>query len=377
MITSKEVINNLLMKKRKSRIGLSDGIWSDTLQKWVKQGYPVTKKIVEMDNQKIEKEVEEPVDVHEHFGFDMISVGGWFDALPIKGFNEIIEETDEWRITLNGAGAALKFWKHKSGTPEHIDFKMTSREIWERDYRTYLLNPDPSRIDIAGTKTTLENNRKKGFWTSYGHLFIWENMRQSMGDVCMYESLCLDPEWIHDYNRVYTDFFKAHYKILFQEVGIPDGIWVYEDLGYKNGLFCSPKQLEELIFPYYKELVDFFHSYNLPVILHSCGNITEALPLIVQTGFDGLNPMEVKAGCDIFKFAEQYGDKLVFVGGLDARILESGDKSLIKKSVIALIEGMKKRGARFVFGSDHSISTNVKYEDFKYAIGIYHEHMMY
>ena len=77
------------------------------------------------------------------------------------------------------------------------------------------------------------------------------------------------------------------------------------------------------------------------------------------------------------KFAEKYSDQLAFVGGLDARVLESGDKDLIKKEVIKLITGMKELGACYVFGSDHSISTNVTYEDFKYAIDIYREHMWY
>jgi uroporphyrinogen decarboxylase len=325
----------------------------------------------------VEKEFDEPVDVTDHFGFDMVGVGGWFDMMPLKGVSELIEETDEWSVRRNGAGAAFKYWKNKSGTPEHIDFRMTSRAVWERDYRPHLLALDRTRIDIDGTRRNLEHRRKQGLWCSYGHLFIWENMRQSLGDFCLYQSLLLDPGWIHDYNRVYTDFYKAHYKVLFDEVGLPDGMWMYEDLGYNKGLFASPRVLAELIFPYFKEAVDFFHSYGLPVILHTCGSTAEALPLIVEAGFDGLNPMEVAAGNDIFRFAERYGDKLVFVGGFDKRIVETHDKPLIRRKVIEFMRGMKSRGARFVFASDHSISTNTDYEDFRYMVEVYREEMMY
>ena len=375
MPTSKEIVEGFFKKTKNVRVGLFDSPWGDTLQNWVKQGYPVNK-ITKTENS-VAKEVEEPVNPTDYFGFDIVGVGGWFDVMPLKGFSEVVEESNEWRVTRNGAGASLKYWKNKSGTPEHVDFRMTSREIWDRDYRKYILTPDPSRVDVAGAKANLEKYRKEQKWTFYGHLFIWENMRQSMGDICLYESLALDPDWIHDYNRVYTDFFKAHYKMLFDQAGIPDGIWMYEDMGYKGALFASPKVFEELIFPYYKEMIDFFHSYNLPVVLHSCGKVTEAMPLITKVGFDGLNPMEVKAGCDIFDFADKYGDKLVFFGGLDARILESGDKQLIKKGVIGLITGMKKRGARFLFASDHSLSTNISLESYKYAVEIYRENMYY
>lgn len=89
-----------------------------------------------------------------------------------------------------------------------------------------------------------------------------------------------------------------------KEAGKPDGVWLYEDLGFNKGLFCSPSILENLIFPYYKEMVDFFHGYDLPVVLHSCGGIKEALDLIVGAGFDALNPMEAKAGCDVVSWEE-------------------------------------------------------------------------
>jgi uroporphyrinogen decarboxylase len=199
-----------------------------------------------------------------------------------------------------------------------------------------------------------------------------------MGDITLYQSLLLDPAWVHDYNRVYTDFYKAHFGYMFEQAGRPNGIWIYEDLGYKNGLFASPKVLEEVIFPYYAELNAFFHEYDLPVVLHTCGSTKAALPLIVEAGFDAVNPMERKAkDNDPYLFAEQYGDRLAFVGGLDARVLESNDKEIIRREVAAYVEGMKARGARLVFASDHSISTNTRYESYRYGLEVYREHMMY
>lgn len=346
-------------------MGLYDSPWGDTFTKWVKEeGYPTNDK-------------NEPVNATEFFGFDMEGCGGWFDKMPLRGKEEILEETDEWKITRNGAGAALKNWKHKSGTPEHIDFRMISRDIWEKEYRPHLLTADRERINVERTRENLAKLKAQKRWTFYGDMFIWEMMRCSMGDICMYESLILDTDWIHDYNRVYTDFFKAHYKILIEEAGKPDGIWLYEDLGFNKGLFCSPTVLENLIFPYYKEMVDFFHSYDLPVVLHSCGGIKEALDLIVEAGFDALNPMEAKAGCNVVSWARKYRDKLAFAGGMDARIFEAGDRGAIRKEVVRLCTSFKDMGARYVFGSDHSISPNVRLADFQYAIDVYREHMMY
>ena len=389
MMTSREVVDNLLRGKKAERVGLMDGPWGDTIAAWIQQGYPTEKEYKEVGDKRwrddgrwvdVEEpgEYVQPVPVWKHFGYDLVGVGGWFDVMPLRDYEELVSETDAWEVKRNGAGAALKYWKHKSGTPEHIDFLMTSRQVWERDYRPHLLELDPERCDIKDTRKAWADTEGANVWRHYGHMFIWELMRQSMGDVTMYESLVLDPAWIHDYNRVYTDFYKKHFSYIIQQVGLPDGVWLYEDLGYKNGLFASPKVLREVIFPYYKEMIDFFHARNLPVVLHTCGSTAEAMPLIIEVGFDAVNPMERKAlNNEPFVFAEKYGDKLAFVGGLDARVFESNDKDIIKREVTAYIEGMKARGARLVFASDHSISTNTRYESYLYAVQVYREHMMY
>jgi uroporphyrinogen decarboxylase len=390
MMNSRTVVDNLLRGEKADRVGLRGAPWGDTIAAWVQQGYPTRLAYKELGEQRWRREdgrledvqaageYEEPVPTWEHFGYDMVGVGPWFDIMPLRDHSEVVEETDEWEVRRNGAGASLKFWKHKSGTPEHIDFTMTTREIWERDYRSYLLELDPRRVNVQEMRDNVVSPHQAQVWTHYGHMFIWESMRQSMGDVTLYQSLLLDPDWVHDYNRVYTDFYKTHFAYMIEQVGKPDGIWLYEDMGYKNGLFASPRVLAELIFPYYAELVAFFHSYDLPVVLHTCGSTAAAIPLIIDAGFDALNPMERKAkDNDPFAFAEQYGDQLAFVGGLDARVLETNDRDTIRREVADYVDGMKARGARLVFASDHSISTNTHYDSYRYALDVYRDHMMY
>ena len=364
MQTGREAIKLLLNHQKADHVPLHDSPWSDTLRNWTAQGMPTD-------------QAGTAVDTVDHFGFDMAGCGGWFDSHPIIGFKETVQETEEWKIVKNGSGALLKWWKNKSGTPEHVDFSMTSRDIWEREYKPHLLGFDRSRIGdgVETARANLAKRRAQGKWTFYGHLFVWESMRASMGDYVMFMSLLDDPEWILDYCRTYTDLWKACFKILIEEGGKPDGVWVYEDLGYKERLFCNPEILERLIFPFYEELVAFFHSYGLPVVFHSCGYQKPMIPMAIKAGFDALNPMEVKAGNDIFEYAETFGDKLMFVGGFDARILETGDRGLIEKSVRSYIRGMKARGARFLFGSDHSISTRVGYKDFQLFLEVYREEM--
>ena len=350
-VNGKEAIDSLIRYKKGPRMGLSDSPWKDTLEAWVSQGYPVNPDSGQPENPAV------------HFGFDMEGVGGWFDWVPLEGHSELLAETAEWEVRRNGAGAAFKYWKHKSGTPEHIDFHMASRDIWERDYRERLKACE-SRMNAEKDGKALQAARERGVWAHFGHQGLWEDLRQSLGDIRMFESFLLDPDWILDFNRVYTDFYKAMYDLLFSKAGLPDGVWLYDDLAYRNGTYCSPKILYELYAPFYKEIADHIHSYGLPVVFHCCGGMEDALPIIVECGYDALNPMERKSGCDPLKFARKYKDKLAFIGGLDAVALESGDMGRIIRETDQLMDGMREMGAAYIFGSDHSLSPRVSYNDY-------------
>jgi hypothetical protein len=157
-MTSREIVDGLIRRERVLRLGLYDSPWGDTLSKWAEEeGYPRNGE-------------GHPADPCDHFGFDMVGCGGWFDQVPLRGHSEVIEETQEWILKRNGAGAALKTWKHKSGTPEHVDFRMNNRQVWDREYRPHLLTLDPARLDVNGTRRTLERRKAEGRWTFYGSL---------------------------------------------------------------------------------------------------------------------------------------------------------------------------------------------------------------
>jgi len=366
MQTPREVIQSLFRGDRLERVGLRDSPWSDTLVKWIGQGYPTD-------------EEGRPVKPADHFDFDMVGVGGFSWKAKLED-ETIVEETEEWKIVRDGNGASFKWWKDKSGTPEHVDFAMTSRIVWENEYKPHVVGSVRKRATpqaLLNIKESIETVHALGKWADLGFRGLWENMRGAFGDMALYENMLLDPEWIRDYCRTYADLYREEIDIALAEAGRPDGVWFFDDLGYRGATFCAPGLYAELIFPFYVELVDQIHSYGMPAILHTCGYTESVLDLIADAGFDGLHPMEVKAGNDPLRMAESYADRLVFIGGLDARILESQDRDLIRKEVGGYIDGMKERGARLVFGSDHSLSTNIDYDDFRFALEVYRQHQAY
>jgi len=364
-VCGRELVRNILTKKPADRMGFTDKIWSETERKWREQGA--------MRRKNEETGEWMPIDFSDWFGADMREMWGMFDPVPLRGYHEVIEESAEWRITKDGFGAVFKQWKGKTGVPEHIRFDMNSREVWQQVYRPHLLGFDETRLNPALTRNFIRSVQQKQLSAACGSLFVWEFLRGALGDYQLFMSLLDDPDWILDFNRTYTDFFKTYYTYVFEHIAMPDHIWLYDDLSYGKGPFCSPDILDEYFVPFYREITDFFHAYDLPVVLHSCGNVESVLGLIVKSGFDALNPMEVKAGCDVVRFAEKYGDKLSFFGGLDVRILEDGDRDTIKKEVIRICSAMRKLGVGYLFGSDHSVPPTVDYASYCYAMEVFRE----
>jgi uroporphyrinogen decarboxylase len=176
-----------------------------------------------------------------------------------------------------------------------------------------------------------------------------------------------DPDWVGDMVETYAGLTIALQEILFAEEGYPDGIWYYEDMGYKQHPFMSPRLYQELIQPAHTQTFAWAHSHQLPVIVHSCGYVEPLLPGLLEAGVDCLQVIEVKAGMDLVRLYENYGDRLSFMGGIDVRVLYNNDRKEIDAELEAKIPIVKKNHG-YVLHSDHSIPWNVRHDTYQYFI---------
>jgi len=230
----------------------------------------------------------------KRFNLDLRSIA-WFDTLgPRPDLVCIVQETDEWRVTRDAWGASIKQWKHKAGTPEHIGFTVTTPEVWKQEFRDAFeainvrdcVNLDALKVQYAEAKSGQE-------FITYSGLFVFEELRKVFGDVTMLESLLLEPEWIHDFCSLVTQKNLEYYELLFSEVGLPDGLHIFEDLGYTASPFASPACHREMILPYHKKLFGMFKDYGLPIILHTCGDFRPHIGSIIEAGVDCIQAMDV------------------------------------------------------------------------------------
>ena len=183
----------------------------------------------------------------------------------------------------------------------------------------------------------------------------------------MLMGMALDPDWVKDMVRVYAQLTIDLQEILFSEEGKPDGIWYYEDMGFKQRPFMSPAMYGEIIQPGHIMTIDYAKAQGLPVIMHSCGYVEPLVDGMLEAGIDCLQVIEVKAGMDLLKLYRDYGDRLSFMGGIDVRELYSNDLSRVDAELEAKIP-IVKGNYGYALHSDHSIPDTVNYETYRHFV---------
>ena len=347
-MTSHERISRILNKQPVDRIGVYEHFWSDTHAKWAAQGHVGIDEVLEL-----------------HFDHDIIGTVPLNITLDLDFQNEIIAETEETITIKDGNGAILKRHKLHDTTPEHVDFTVKEAEDWYKANKKLFAEDRRINFEYYRERRALARKHDKYFTLNGANVF--ECIHPVCGHENMLVGMALEPEWIKDMANQYADLLIDMMKTLFDKEGLPDALWFYEDMGFKNKPFMSPDMYCEMIQPSHKKTIEFAHSLGLKVIMHSCGYIEPLLPHMIDAGIDCLQVIEIKAGMDLLKLHKLYGDKIAFMGGIDVRKLYTNDKAVIDEELESKIP-IVMRGNNFVVHSDHSIPNTVDYETYKYFI---------
>ncbi len=128
---------------------------------------------------------------------------------------------------------------------------------------------------------------------------------------------------------------------------------IWEDTG--TGLY-SPKIFNEFVAPAIKANAEIAHKYNKKIYIHSCGLLRDIMDSLIKTGIDGI--MDMTPGpignIGFLETRKKIGTDIVLTGGIDANILNSNDKGLIREKVISTLNDMKPYG-NFILGSGDSV----------------------
>lgn len=343
-MTSKERVAATLARKPVDRLAASESFWHETVDRWRAEGHVGPQESIE-----------------DHFDLD-IRCAGWPHMVADLDFEPVVlEETDETILRLDGNGAKLRWMKNKGNAPEHVDFTVKDRTGW-LDVKPKLARYDSRRAPLKEYVGAREAAAKSDRFFCWHGIAPFECMHLLCGHEHMLMGMAMDPEWVSDMVNTYAELTIQIMSELFEKGGKPDGVWFYEDMGFKERPFMSPDMYRALVMPGHKKLFDFAHSQGLPVIVHSCGFVEPLLEGLIEAGMDCLQAMEVKAGMDVLELSRRYGDRISFCGNLDIRELISNDTGRVDAEMDRKIPALLGAGRGYIVHSDHSVPADVNYE---------------
>lgn len=138
------------------------------------------------------------------------------------------------------------------------------------------------------------------------------------------------------------------------------------DFGTQISTFCSADTFRDLYMPYYKKVNNWIHeNTSWKTFKHSCGAIEPFIPLLIESGFDILNPVQCSAaGMDPKTLKSKYGKDIVFWGGgIDTqKLLPFGTPAEIREQVKERCH-IFGEGGGYVFNAIHNIQSGTPTEN--------------
>lgn len=330
------------------------------------------------------------MDVLDALGCDVVAV--------YNGATNGVDEPDKWQnYDFNGRlPAAVRdknaFEDHPDGTITQPGFNLTmppTSTVFDEEHGGQPLDLS-AELPKPDLKQIMENNEK---------FFPTDRIIQSLVDLCkktrestdkavfisgpiytgigitypgglaVWPMVCLtEPNFVNDYHAMMAEnAVKMIDAIMPQIAPYVDVIMLAsDDWGTQNNLIAPPGIFEELFMPHLKKINARIHEIapDVKTFLHCCGAVYDIIDMIIESGFDILNPAQWPAGGKSFK---QWKDKArnrisLWGGGVDTQhTLSLGTVEDIEKEVAQVARYLKQDGG-FVFNSIHNILAEIEPE---------------
>ena len=141
-----------------------------------------------------------------------------------------------------------------------------------------------------------------------------------------------------------------------------DGMRFGDDWGQQQGLIMGPEHWRKFIKPRIAKMYKKVHDAGKKVFIHSCGDVEEIFPDLIEVGVDVFNPFQPEA-FDIYKVKKEFGKKISFFGGMSTqKILPFGTPKEVKAETQKLIKEIGRDGG-YIFSPAHATPKDVSIEN--------------
>lgn len=227
-------------------------------------------------------------------------------------------------------------------------------------------NPCDGRIfDDIATKIALRSDCFRLFMIGFS---LYERAWALRGMKDLWMDFIQHPEFVKELFAAIADFNITQIKkALTFEI---DGVYFGDDWGQQSGLQMGPRYWRKFIFPELQRMYEVVHAAGKYVFIHSCGDVDELFPELIEIGVNCFNPFQPEV-MDVMSLMDQYRGRLSFYGGLSTqRTLPFGSTEDVCRETNLLLS--KGRQGNLIFSAAHSVEGDVPLENMLEFIKILH-----
>jgi hypothetical protein len=276
---------------------------------------------------------------------------------------QLIEETEEYKLWYDGLGRTMKLSKAVSTLPLPMDYPVKTMDDWLKIKPWYEFSEDRLSRDWQATARRHKEQDKVVYVSIPGG---FDEPRELMGE----EALCIayyeQPELIHD---ILQTIGESAFKVLERVSSAVkiDMLSVHEDMAGRSGPLIGPKQVREFIAPYYRRIWDLLRDRGARLFdQDSDGDMTPVVDAFLEAGLNCMHPMEPTGNMDIVKIRETYGTRLAFVGGIDKHVIRRSKEEIVEELEYKIPPMVKSGGC--VLALDHRIPNGTPLENYRFYV---------
>ncbi|MCK5737704.1 hypothetical protein KAH55_00920, partial [bacterium] len=250
-----------------------------------------------------------------------------------------------------------RIWRDEWGTGWEDDGYGEKAEIFPmRD--GYPQNLDYAWPDATHPKRFLElDQRLQQRGDKYVQAAVWFTLFERMWMLRGFNNILIDPYlepqkflWLRDkimeFNLAMVDLWLKR--------GV-HAVFFSDDWGSQNSLMINPDDWRRLFRPCYQQLFSRVRDAGAHVWYHSCGNVTQIIPDLLDLGVNVLHPIQPQA-MDVSALARDYGGKVCFFGGVDVQgTLIHGSTDDVRNEVHRLVDTLGNYNGGYIGGTSHSV----------------------